>query len=381
MNYFAVVFEKKDHLIKKIPSLSELEKKTITNFFKNHANLEGKIDWNKLDKLTYKDFEKVMIKNVKIKSGSAKEGKDYIEIDSLDKINKAFIPLTWDGSKYLGSNAVGGEEGKWCISYRVSDKFWKIHGKHTVFIIYVTPTTKYAIQYSYDFDIREIWNRWNDTIVTTIFLSETGVDIKELANKNKRWLAIGVEKMRSLMFIPDKNGNIDSSYNKLSTLKGAPKEVGGNFRCDNNYLSSLEGAPEKVKGDFLCQNNIFLTSLEGAPKEVKGSFNCSNSKLTALKGAPKEVGENFYCHRNNLTSLEGAPKEVIGSFDCSYNELSTLKGAPHKVNSFRCERNQLTSLEGAPKVVERNFFCAGNSVEFTEDDVRAVCKVGGKIIV
>ena len=31
---------------------------------------------------------------------------------------------------------------------------------------------------------------------------------------------------------------------------------------------------------------------------VKDDFNCSNSKLTSLKGAPKEVGGNFYCFRS-----------------------------------------------------------------------------------
>ena len=54
---------------------------------------------------------------------------------------------------------------------------------------------------------------------------------------------------------------------------------------------------------------------------VKGNFFCNNNNLTTLKGAPKEVGGDFYCSVNELTSLEGAPKEVEGSFYCSHNKV------------------------------------------------------------
>ena len=357
MNYFAVVFEKKDHLIKKIPSLSELEKKTIIDFFKNHANLEGKIDWNKLDKLTYKDFEKVMIKNVKIKSGSAKEKVDYLEIDSLDKINKAFIPLTWEGSQYLASNAVGGFEGKWCISYRESIGHWNDYTKHSVFIVYITPTTKYAIQYDHDLNIKEVWDRWDKTIGAMTFLSETGTDVKELVNKNKRQLNISVEKILSNIFtIVD--GSINVSDKKLTTLKGAPKEVKGDFRCSFNQLTSLKDVPEKVGGSFVCDYNK-ITSLKYSPKKIGKDFVCSYNQLISLEGSPERIGRDFDCRNNKLTSLKGAPKIVIGHFDCPKNKLTSLKGAPEKVDG--------------------DFDCRNNITKFTEDDVRAVCRVGGRI--
>ena len=73
---------------------------------------------------------------------------------------------------------------------------------------------------------------------------------------------------------------------------------------------------------------------------VKGNFNCSRIGLTSLRGAPKEVGESFYCHNNNLTTLEGSPEKVGGRFDCSYNNLTSLKGAPREVGGdFRCSNN------------------------------------------
>ncbi len=45
---------------------------------------------------------------------------------------------------------------------------------------------------------------------------------------------------------------------------------------------------------------------------VTGYFWCSYNKLTSLKGAPKQVGRNFFCYGNKLTSLEGLPESIGG---------------------------------------------------------------------
>jgi hypothetical protein len=73
------------------------------------------------------------------------------------------------------------------------------------------------------------------------------------------------------------------------------------------------------------------------------------------------VDGDFYCGNNNLTSLENCPKTVDGTFGCSYNKL--------------------TSLVGAPKTVGEDFYCRNNTVEFTEEQVRAVCDVKESIFV
>jgi len=153
------------------------------------------------------------------------------------------------------------------------------------------------------------------------------------------------------------SGYFRCHYNKLTSLEGAPQEVGGNFNCAENKLTSLAGAPQEVGGDFGCLGNK-LTSLKGAPQVVGGSFWCKNNKLTSLKGAPQEVGGNFNCAENKLTSLAGAPQEVGGDFVCRYNKLTSLKGAPQEVEGeFNCRNNKLTSLEGAPQEVGKDFVC------------------------
>jgi hypothetical protein len=158
--------------------------------------------------------------------------------------------------------------------------------------------------------------------------------------------------------------NFSCGYNQLTSLEGAPKEVGGDFDCRDNQLASLEGAPEKVGGDFSCNHNQ-LTSLNGAPEKVGEDFFCHNNQLTSLEGAPKSVGGDFFCHENQLASLEGAPKEVGGYFDCNGNNLTSLMGAPKKVGEdFSCRYNQLTSLDGAPEKIGGTLYCSDNPVGY-----------------
>ncbi len=139
--------------------------------------------------------------------------------------------------------------------------------------------------------------------------------------------------------------------------------IKGNFYCTNcNSLTSLKGAPKEVGRDFSCSYCLLLTSLEGAPEKVSGDFSCAFChSLTSLEGAPKEVGECFYCTNcKKLKSLEGAPKEVGGSFDCEH-----------------CK--SLKSLEGAPKEVGGSFNCIEGEYHFTQEDVKKVSNIKGDI--
>jgi hypothetical protein len=151
-----------------------------------------------------------------------------------------------------------------------------------------------------------------------------------------------------------------ASTQQLKTLSGVKfGKVSGYFDCERNQLTSLEGAPQEVGGDFDCSNNQ-LTSLEGAPQEVGRNFYCSYNQLTSLEGAPQEVGGDFNCWGNNLKSLEGSPQSVNGRFNCFSNKLTSLVGAPQKVEGdFDCEMNyRLTTLEGAPQEVGGGFSCS-----------------------
>ena len=116
----------------------------------------------------------------------------------------------------------------------------------------------------------------------------------------------------------------------------------------------------------------------------KGNLDVSDLKLIVLPDMLKDisVAGSFYCGNNKLTSLINAPKTVGGNFYCNFNKLESLEGAPQSVgNDFKCTFNNLESLEGAPQSVGGNFNCRHNPVKFTEEQVRAVCDVDGRIFV
>ena len=169
-----------------------------------------------------------------------------------------------------------------------------------------------------------------------------------------------------------------SNYKKYV---GRKVNVTGDVNLQRLYLRKLPITFGKVDGDFDCLDNK-LTSLIGCPTEVIGNFYCSDNKLISLKGCPHKVGGSFNCDDNVLTSLKGCPTEVSANFICTTNRLTSLKGCPRKVGrDFDCLDNKLTSLIGCPTEVGRDFNCEYNNKEFTENDVKSLCKVGGSIYV
>ena len=191
---------------------------------------------------------------------------------------------------------------------------------------------------------------------------------------------IDTDKKIKYKLTPDKDGDIDCSNNKLTTLKGSPQKIDGNFKCNNNKLTTLKGSPKKIGRDFDCSNNQ-LTTLEGSPQEIGRDFDCSFNNLTTLKGSPQRVDKNFNCSGNKLTTLEGSPQIVGRNFVCSFNNLTTLEGSPRKVGrSFNCSFNNLTTLEGSPLEIGGTFFCNSNKIP-KEEIVKylKLAKISGKI--
>ena len=144
----------------------------------------------------------------------------------------------------------------------------------------------------------------------------------------------------------DYNGQFDLSVHSYLIDKTGKLRI--KFNTINGYcnfswggLTSLEGSPTTVNGDFSCSDNTELESLEYCPTTIKGDFSCS---------------------RNELESLEYCPTTVIGNFICNSNK-------------------NLESLEFCPTTVTGYFYCTENKKQFTEEEVRAKCTVGGKVYV
>jgi hypothetical protein len=180
-------------------------------------------------------------------------------------------------------------------------------------------------------------------------------ELKPQLSKEQRYWIIGCVKRSS--------GAGSWTYDARTGLV----DVYGDFVCADQGLEDFKGVRFGViRGEFVCSDNK-LTSLDGAPSEVGLGFSCSNNNLTSLEGGPKKVGHNYYCFDNKLTSLEGAPDQIYGNFECDRNSLTTLEGGPEFVKvTMSCEKNQLTSLIGAPRSIGKNFHCSFNQLTSVE---------------
>ncbi len=111
-----------------------------------------------------------------------------------------------------------------------------------------------------------------------------------------------------------------------------------------NKISGSESSLNGPKSYFDCSHN-YLTSLEGAPKEVGDHFYCEYNRLTSLRWCPEKIGGSFWCHENQLTSLEGIPRIISGDFNCRNNKIWTFEGAPeHITGYFDCCGNPIFNI-------------------------------------
>ena len=424
-------YEKKDHLIRRNPNLTDEQKQEIIEVLGKHPSYENKIDWTKNKSLTYEDFMSVLrpLYINDLDPRGLVEGIDYNILYESDS-EALYSVYTYDASRILASNNVapkmwtkipswcGREEftdeahafghfdsehgnmkpgAKWCISMQTSTRYWNQYSSDFHFFFWFRNSNrlrnnkKIAIGVSKStWKVALLYNEADNEIRTPL-----PSYIREAINKEREnYKKIELNKLKSMFtlnpqtnrydydgdlnknilsnFVSEDNdgfiinfgkitGKFDCSGLNLTSLKGAPTEVGGWFGCHSNRITSLKGAPQMVSGSFDCSDNQ-LTSLEGAPQKVGEWFDCSRNELTSLKGAPQIASKWFDCHWNFLTSLEGAPKEVGGDFSCSYNQLTSLKGAPQKVDGdFNCYFNYLTSLEGVPQKIGGWFDCRSNS--------------------
>ena len=360
-------YEKKDHLIRRNPNLTDEQKQEIIKLLTKHPSYENKIDWNKNNSLTYEDFLSVFrpLYINDLDPRGLVEGKDYDILYESDKEILYFV-YTYNASRILASNAVkpeiwtpipdwcGEEEftdeahafghfdsehgkmkpgAKWCISMQTSDYHWNdySHDFHFFFWFRHNPrlgaNKKIAISVSKKtWEISTVYNGADNKIEMEL----PSYIMEAINNKKKSYKEKEINRLKSIFTLNpqtnryDYDGDLDRD--ELINFVSEDKDgfiinfgkVTGNFNCSRFGLKSFKGAPTEVGGSFICSYNQ-LTSLKGAPQEVGGGFNCMGNLLISLEGAPQEVGGSFICSYNQLTSLKGAPRKVGGNFNCYYN--------------------------------------------------------------
>jgi len=91
----------------------------------------------------------------------------------------------------------------------------------------------------------------------------------------------------------------------------------------NKNLYKLPLVFNKVTGYFTCASNRLLT-LEGCPKEVGGNFHCDYNPITSLRFSPEKVGGSFYCINNRIKSFEGFLPNISGQLHITFNPIHSL---------------------------------------------------------
>lgn len=125
----SLIINNKDHLIDRVPSLTDEQKQKAKDFFKKYSNYENKIDWNKLKTLTWKDFESVFELANQSKSAKKSDVRSLFGGDEFRIVNEDdnFIyvsPLTYEAAKFMDSYNCGGAGAKWCIGWNDSRRYW-----------------------------------------------------------------------------------------------------------------------------------------------------------------------------------------------------------------------------------------------------------------
>jgi len=165
----------------------------------------------------------------------------------------------------------------------------------------------------------------NDEVVS--FLEERGAnDIGFDSKKAEEFFkSASVEEINKVLKVLPDGYELDCDVNLsgrgLTELPDFSRiVVNGEFDCDNNKLTTLKGAPKEVKRGFYCNKNQ-LISLEGSPSIVGGAFYCFDNQLISLEGSPSIVGWGFYCYDNPLKSYKGKPDKIGGEFRAPKIEL------------------------------------------------------------
>ena len=392
------LYEKKDHLIRRNPNLTDEQKQEIIELLGKHPSYENKIDWNKSNSLTYENFLSIL-RSLYINDLDPRgliEGQDY-DILYESEGEALYSVHTYDASRILASNNVepelwteipswcGREEktdeahafghfdsehgdmkpgAKWCISMQTSTKYWNQYSTDFHFFFWFRNNNRLRTNRKIAIGVYK--STWEVALIYNGADKDTKMELpsyitEAIENEGKAYKEKELNKLKFTLNPQthryDYNGSLykDTLKNFISEDKNGFiidfGKITGDFCCNESRLTSLKGAPIEVGEKFDCSYNR-LTSLEGAPQRVGGSFDCGGNQLTSLKGAPQTIERSFYCYENQLTSLEGAPQIVGGDFECQSNQLTSLKGAPQEVGGgFWCDRNpDLHSLDGIGKV-------------------------------
>jgi Leucine-rich repeat (LRR) protein len=127
-------------------------------------------------------------------------------------------------------------------------------------------------------------------------------------------------------------------------------DVDGSVILSSELLTIIPLKFGTVTRDFDCYNNK-LTSLEGSPKKVGGDFDCHNNQLTSLVGCPEVIGVDINCRNNQITDFRGVPEFFEGLFYCEGNPIEEIYKLFIQEDKHITDLNLLFGLDGLSKCI------------------------------
>ena len=103
-------------------------------------------------------------------------------------------------------------------------------------------------------------------------------------------------------------------------------------------------------------------------------------KLNEVRRNDDEFITVDYIDKSNYKKYVGRKVNVTGDVYLTNLNLREIPITFGKVDgNFYCYHNRLTSLSGCPSEVGGNFDCSNNKKQFTINNIKRFCKVGGDI--
>jgi hypothetical protein len=304
--------------------------------------------------------------------------KDFIKKSSVSAINANMSKYSLFGYGSLVDNRDG--------TFDINGNLWLSKIKKLLPGI----RNVYGVVYASNRGLTTLENFPTGTVRDTLEISMNKLTSLEHSPKKVSSLSCTDNLLTNLKYCPEIFRSLDCSDNRITSLEGCPPNL-DTLICSYNQLTTLDGAG--FVGIVECEDNQ-LTSLGSTGTFIK--VKCANNQLTSLDFPSIQSTEYLYCHGNKISSLKGCPDSLI-ELDCSHNQLTNLAYCPKNLRSLYCSYNNLTSLKGCPEHLTGDLYCQGNNLQtlegfpksiqggfkhsskFTEEEIRAVCKIGGYV--
>ena len=364
----SVISEDKTSMIKKLvlPDIKDQKEKEdykekLTAFFKSHSNFENKIDWNKFNTLTKKDFDAVVASAETTKGAEKRKEKEEItsDIKNIFKPQKGrefFIagenerwlfvaPLNYEAAVFCDSSENQGAGAKWCIGQKNSDVHWDNYiNKGSTFVMAfnknyknlsekdIKRKLKFMIQRDGD-GYYYVWNQLDKN--TGDDLSVFGKE-KETADKMFDSVKSELKKIEK-KFQTETNEKCEEI---LKNIKSIESDTFGKYK---SYITKIE-IPSSVTdiGNFAFSGCSGLKSIM-IPSSVTdigdyAFYDCSGLTSITIPSSVTSIGVQSFCHCSGLTSIT-IPSSVtnIGNLAFFYgcSNLKTIYCSKKIWNKFR----------------------------------------------